>query len=513
MPIASLSPNPLVSSLGVSVTGFVRVAMVVVPCGARTQTPFELKQTSAEHWQPTYQLHCLYCNEFVINKLNFIKNKLQGLHHVCQRTMDVLPNRSTRITVHALPVGWEWKGAWVAAIANADVMFAATSALRELANAARLTLQLLQNHATPPPAAQGPGRCAMLFGGVEGGGTKSEAVIMNLQGEILGRAQGEGTNAWLVGMDTCVGRLAGLIAEAKSNAGLDPGTPLAVCGMALSGAGQAAAADAITRTMATRFPECAHAYHVCTDTLGGLYTATKDGGIVLIAGTGSNCRLVNPDGTQAKCGGWGHLLGDEGSAYKVCHAVVKAVFDTEDGFHACNSGDVRYDVTYARTAMEDYFGVSTRMDMLERVYATFDKTHYAGFAIRVAEGARRGDNLCLAAFRTAGTDLARHITAVLPRRAEGQRDGGRDTLMVICVGSVWKSWDLIRDSFVAALATPNQRQPERGNHTLPSVVRLLTLRESGAVGAAYLAGVECANQTIAIDYAQTTHLLAEIAFP
>lgn len=63
----------------------------------------------------------------------------------------------------------------------------------------------------------------------------------------------------------------------------------------------------------TIHPNVSEDYVVCSDTVGSISTASPLGGMVLISGTGSNAFLKNPNGATRNCGGWGHVLGDEGS--------------------------------------------------------------------------------------------------------------------------------------------------------------------------------------------------------
>ena len=83
--------------------------------------------------------------------------------------------------------------------------------------------------------------------------------------------------------------------------------------MSLSGGEQFEAQERIKAGLAAYQPSISHHCYVKTDTYGPVAAAFPSGGIVLISGTGSNCELINPNGKAHRSGGWGHMLGDEGS--------------------------------------------------------------------------------------------------------------------------------------------------------------------------------------------------------
>ena len=112
---------------------------------------------------------------------------------------------------------------------------------------------------------------------------------------------------------------------------------------------------------------------VCSDTVGSLLTASDKGGVVLISGTGSNSLLVNPDGTIGRCGGWGHMLGDEGSAFWVTQKALKTWFDDED-----NMVKPPFSTDAIRDGAKEYFGVEDRFGILQFCYDKFEKPHFAG---------------------------------------------------------------------------------------------------------------------------------------
>ena len=136
------------------------------------------------------------------------------------------------------------------------------------------------------------------------------------------------------------------------------------------------------REMARLFVETfAHVTSNCfiySDTLAPLIACSHSQGVVLIAGTGSNCLLVKSDGSDVRCGGWGHVIGDEGSAFWIAKKALKAVINAEDNYLEVEG------VEDVRQLVMSHFGINSLTEILDQIYANFDKKHFSSLARQLA---------------------------------------------------------------------------------------------------------------------------------
>ncbi|XP_065182821.1 N-acetyl-D-glucosamine kinase-like [Sycon ciliatum] len=313
----------------------------------------------------------------------------------------------------------------------------------------------------------------MACGGVEGGATRSVAVILNNDGTVLAKEEGLGTNHWLIGIEECCKRINDMITAAKRSAGLDLDQPLQSVGLSLSGAEKADVKEKIASTLTSTYPTLSDSYDVCTDTFGALASACDAAGVVLIAGTGSNCLLINPDSSTHNCGGWGHSIGDEGSAWWIANQAVRIVFQHQDGLTEAPA-----DITWLKNKVYSFFEMENGFGILPHLYDDFKKPKFAQLCkIMATEGS--DDPVVQHIFQQAGWYLGKHVRAVA-RHAHPSLLSAAGGLNIVCVGSVFKSWPLLKAGFLKGL------YPSEDTSPVVSEFRLLFLTGTSAVGAARL---------------------------
>jgi len=326
----------------------------------------------------------------------------------------------------------------------------------------------------------------LLFGGVEGGGTHSTAMLFDDAGKKLAEVEGPSTNLYQIGQDEVNNRIAAMFQEAKSKAGISLDITLEGVGLSLSGCENEETNKQLVANMIKSHPQLARHYDVCSDTVGTLETGTDKGGIVLIAGTGSNALLVNPDGSVHRCGGWGHYLGDEGSAWWIAHKACKVYFDDVD-----NLSPAPASVDKVKELIFEHFDIQDRFGILTHCYDSFSKANFAALTKQIAGAAAEGDELSKWLFKEAGRLLGNHIRALSSNVSEKLRDaeGG---LNIVCVGSVWKSWNLLKPGFLEGILDKD------GKPCVPEL-SMVSLNVGMATGAAYL-GARAAKRTIPRNY-------------
>jgi len=115
-----------------------------------------------------------------------------------------------------------------------------------------------------------------MYGGVNGGGSGSEIVILNEKGKILTFETGLDTNVWQIDeMEVCR-RIDEMVSKAKKSIGIDLCTKLKSLGLSLSGAEQAQKASKIEKLMLSHFPHVTERVVIKGDTIGPIATAIQN---------------------------------------------------------------------------------------------------------------------------------------------------------------------------------------------------------------------------------------------
>jgi glucosamine kinase len=248
------------------------------------------------------------------------------------------------------------------------------------------------------------GRTARYVLGIDGGATKTLAAVLDLQRRALHVGQGGPSNEDSVGTQAAVQALLQAADEATEKAGI-AWEQLDAAVIALAGTDTAAVAQHLH---AQRTEE----WIVVNDVVAAWATATgAQPGIGVISGTGSNVLGVGADGRAWRAGGWGHLLGDEGSGYWLGIESIKAALrDRED------SGPE----TALSEAAAEFFGVANVEALAARVYSKpLSKSEIAAFATETGRLAEQGDAVARECYERGAGLLGEQIAAVIRRTGLG----------------------------------------------------------------------------------------------
>lgn len=266
------------------------------------------------------------------------------------------------------------------------------------------------------------------FLGVDGGGSKTSAVVVNSAGDVCARGEGGPSNHQSIGVAAAEEGVRTAVEAACSSAG-HVSLVHACWGMAgLDREEDArilqAMADRLTPGVPTRM------VHDATIALAG-GTGGKREGVVLIAGTGSVFVGWHPDGRTARAGGWGHRLGDEGSGHAIALEGLRRATLAIDG----RGAESILPQAFARAT-----GVATFTELVNRIYLeTWTAPQVAALAPVVVQAASEGDCVGQEVLSHAARELAHGAAVVIQKLGLEE-----DAFEVILSGGVFQSAERIR---------------------------------------------------------------------
>jgi N-acetylglucosamine kinase-like BadF-type ATPase len=228
--------------------------------------------------------------------------------------------------------------------------------------------------------------------GIDAGGTKTVCLLADELGNVVAEARGGGANLQAAGELEVEKVLHRVMEEAI---GTRPLTPAAIC-LGIAGVDRAddlAVVSAIMRRIGYKARIV-----VVNDALIALEAgAPNQPAVVVISGTGSISYGRNAKGEAARAGGWGYVLGDEGSGYWIGRAALRAVLRQEDH---------RGPATLLTDLLLKHFGVNAPPELIHHIYSrNLKPMAFGALATCVQSAFSQGDAVAIGILRGAANEL------------------------------------------------------------------------------------------------------------
>lgn len=239
-------------------------------------------------------------------------------------------------------------------------------------------------------------RSAMaMYVALDAGGTKTQCWVAD-ETHVLGRAIGGTVKIMMVGEEVAAQRLRDVILEACAAASVDAKSVTCTC-MGLAGISSES-----TRAWAERTLRgvVGGELDLCGDEEIALDAAFRGGpGLLIVAGTGSNIAGRCSSGAMVNAGGWGPVIGDEGSGTWIGLEAIRAGLRAHDrGVGSCLLREI-----------EAHWGLKDMGELIAKANER-SRPDFAELAMVVARCAESGDALAMSVLDRAGVELAEQVS-------------------------------------------------------------------------------------------------------
>lgn len=264
--------------------------------------------------------------------------------------------------------------------------------------------------------------------GIDGGGTKTTAIICDENAQLISRFVGESINYNSVGMETARKNLKATVDGVLPN---DVKLNAAFIGMS---AISERADDEFTKKLCDGIIDC-DKITMDSDVYIGLEAMRCDGAAAMvISGTGSMAVGRLPDGEIIHTGGWGYILGDEGSGYAICIDALRAAICGYEG---------SAEKTLLTDAVKEHYQVNDMLELIDIFYdPPMPRSEIAKLAPIVFK-CSENDGVADAIIRNHARLLANTVSALLSQLPEGTPLG--------LWGGIFENYEKFRNLFSASV--------------------------------------------------------------